>query len=141
MFEESMQHKSLWPDNFKVANEPTPESIPEAQAIDLKDKTSGKLSARVDIGTIGDRISLDFTVIAPELNGYEYRLFKVLRRVFPSFDAEFVVAGEQPVKVTTQPEFETELTRILQSNATKRLISELLGMIDQRLKIRKVRKA
>lgn len=50
------------------------------------------------------------------------------------------VAGEQPVEVHTQEEFETELSQILQSDTTTRLIAELLGMIDRREKINRTKK-
>ena len=126
--------KSLWPENFDLAPESTPYDLLAVQATELKKATKAKLYGRVDIGSIGDKVSLDFMVIADALNGYEYRLFKVLHRVHPAFEAEFVVTGNRAIKTESREEFESTLANMIQSKETTRLINELLDLIKKKEK-------
>jgi hypothetical protein len=134
-----MGKKSLWPEDLQAPKRTGPADVLRTQIDELENLTKSKLTGRIDIGTIGDKVSLDFMVLAPAI-GYEIRLFKVLHRIHPPFEASFVIPDKRPIQVNNKEEFETQLAHILGMERTRSLLSELLDLVSKREKNDKIKK-
>jgi hypothetical protein len=123
--------KNLWPKDFTPVTEPMPADILEAQARKLADATEDKLTARIEVGSLGDKISLNFVIVAPALNGYQYRLFRVSHGVYPPYPLTIIVAADDRRDAHDQMEFETQLAQILQAPSTRNVLAELLALVNK----------
>jgi hypothetical protein len=120
---------SLWPEDLTASSDTMPEDILRTQAFDLAEKTGGLLRADVEPGSHGEWITLDFFVIAPRLDDFAYRLFKVRHKIPNCFDPLEIILGSKNVhRVKSRSDFERELATILGSSSTRTLVGELLAL-------------
>jgi hypothetical protein len=123
--------RSFWPADLKPSADPTPEEILRRQAEDLKQQTGGVLHGAVEPGSQGDWVTISFLIVAPRLDDYAYRLFKVRHKVPDPFSPlEIIVDSKDIRRVTSQQQFERELERILGSNATRSVLTQLLSLSE-----------
>jgi len=121
--------ENLWPDDLSSELDPdSPLVILQEQAEALALRTHGLLQAEVVLITPNDILSFNFVLVAPALDDYRYRLFKVWpdNKLDP-YPVTLDVSSADQRKAATAAEFREELRRIFFSNATRRAISELLG--------------
>jgi hypothetical protein len=126
-----MAEKNLWPTDFTPVTESMPADLLEAQATALGNATDGKLAGRVEVGSLGDKISLNFVIVAPSLNGYQYRLLQVLHGVYPPYPLQIVLKMDERREAKNRNQFETQLAQILQAPSTRNVIAELLTLVDK----------
>ncbi len=126
-----MAEQSLWPKKFDPVSERVPADLLEMQAKSLEDATHGKLIGRVEVGSQGDKISLNFVIVAPSLGGYQYRLFQVLHGVYPSYPAKIVLNMSEQRNAADEQAFTTQLAQILQSPPTRNVLAELLALVSR----------
>ena len=118
---------SYWPEDLIIAEPPsqkTPARFLEEIAQELPGQTEGLLRAEVEEGSWGEYLVYDFVVVAPALDDYAYRLFKVRHRLAP-YPAE-IIHGGRVAKAAGPGAFEERLRTILAAAETRRAISELL---------------
>lgn len=123
-----MGRAGLWPADLVPGDRRTPELILREQAEDLRQKTGGVLTAEVEAGSNGDRLTFDFFVVAPRLDDYHYRLFKVRHKVNP-YDPplEMILSAKRIELARSEDEFIALLRRVFESPETRTLVSDLLG--------------
>ena len=73
--------EGLWPADLhgqtaKPVGAVSPATSSNPRSTNLFNKTNGVLTGRVERGSEGDYIALDFFVVVPALEGYAYRLFQ-----------------------------------------------------------------
>ena len=118
---------SYWPENLTVTepvSETTPGRFLRESARELSERTGGLLRAEVEEGSWGEYLVYDFVIVAPALDDYAYRLFKVRHKLAP-FPAEFIFEGHIS-KAATPEAFEGKLRTILAAPATRRAVAELV---------------
>lgn len=124
-------HQSLWP-SLPRSTTPTPERLLRLQAEELSRQTSGVLQGGVEVGSQGEWVTISFSIVAPRLDGYVYRLFKVRHKLPDPFNPlEFILGSKDVRRVTSQERFEDELAKILGSDATKAVLTQLLSLSEE----------
>jgi hypothetical protein len=126
-----MTRQNLWPTDIVPETEPTPADVLMRQAEELEKATNGRLIGRVEVGSQEEKISLNFVIVAPALDNFQYRLFKVLHGVYPPYPAQIVVDMTDGRDAANQEEFEAQLSRVLQSAATRKVLGELLTLTEK----------
>jgi hypothetical protein len=120
---------SLWPKDLKPSKRLMPEDILRKQAKALEEQTDGLLSGSVEVGSQGEWVTLSFFIVAPRLDDFPYRLFKVRHKVADPFKPlEIIIKSNQIRRASTREEFEKELSEIFASDATRALIGNLLSL-------------
>ena len=127
-----MGRAGLWPTDLIPSSRRTPEQILREQAADLRQKTGGALTGDVEAGSSGDRITLDFFIVAPALEDYHYRLFKVRHAINP-YDPplELILSSRQIKPAHSEEEFLTILRQVFESPQTRALVGDLLAYVAQ----------
>jgi hypothetical protein len=121
----------LWPGDLKASTDPMPADTLQVQAQELQKATDGKLVGRVEVGSIGDKISLNFVIVAPSLNNYQYRLLKVLHGVNSPYPLHIVLNMNESREAGDQREFEAQLAQIFQAASTRTVLGELLALSEK----------
>ncbi len=121
--------QSFWPQLNADPPGETPEDLLRQQADLLADQTQGLLRGAVEIGSHGEWITLDLFVVAPRLNDYSYRLFKVRHKPTNPFDRiEIVVSSRDIRRVTGRDNYEREVENLIGSQETASVLGELLAL-------------
>lgn len=124
-----MSTVSLWPSNLMPSNHRLPEDVLREQAQELARATNGLLQGLVEPGSHGEWLTFNFYVVAPRLDSYSYRLFKVRHKVPNPFNPLEIIVGSKDVrKVISEEAYEHELAAILGSKTTRSIIGELLAL-------------
>ena len=122
--------QNLWPD-FKAETMPSPKKMMMEQAAFLKEKTNGRVYAKVvSDGTIyqnenDSSIKLLFQIVVPALANYRYTLFRATHGV--DFYPVLVTYGEQEFNADSLEKFTEVLSNIFNSEDTIKKISTLLS--------------
>jgi hypothetical protein len=120
---------SLWPSNLVASTQRMPEDALREQARALETATGGVLRGLVEPGSHGEWLTFNFYVVAPLLDDYSYRLFKVRHKVPNPFNPlEIIVDSKDLRKVADEGAYKSELAVILGSKATRSIIGELLAL-------------
>ncbi len=130
---ENKENNRAWPQDLlgiaKHPSEQTPQDILQIQADDLSNKTNGRLHGRVDVGAQGQYIVLDFFIVAPSLEDYEYRLLKVRHKLVPSYPVEVIMSSKDKRKASSPETLLVILSDIFRASATLSVIGQLLDLI------------
>ena len=129
--ENEMVKTDLWPNEFCVTDENVPVAILREQASLLSEKTGWKLQGLVSTRVEGKNFENYFHIVAPALDDYHYRLFKVKHGIEPYplwIDSE--VFPQTDYEVSTADDFLQALKTIFSAEPTKKLIGILLKQID-----------
>jgi hypothetical protein len=127
--------RDLWPDDIQVEDVLTPLELMDFQAGRLRELTNGILEAAINSDTEQGRTTHLFEIVALELQGYRYRLFRVHHSdsmPYPVrvFAACFATSEFQPQPLSkdaaTQLEFEKLLENVLGSPESKSVIQSLI---------------
>lgn len=122
----------MWPDFQEERLEPTPADLLLQQAELLTRHTRGALRAEVEFGSHGEWVTLDLFVIAPQLNDYSYRLFKVRYKPSRPFGSVEIVVGPKDVRRASDPStYEAKVANVLSSAETRSVVRELLTLSRQ----------
>ncbi|MDQ2732226.1 MAG: hypothetical protein M3Y56_11250 [Armatimonadota bacterium] len=122
-----MNSNSLWPIDLVPDSDPdVPLSILRQQADLLGEKTGGQVIADVEMGSIMTGVMLDFVLLAPSLQNYRYRLFKVIHPL-ENYPLDLILLSGEVLHPDTADEFRDELRSIFASDATRRAIGELMA--------------
>lgn len=122
---------SLWPNDLAtvVTVQLLPEDILREQAGALDRVTGGRLRGEVERGSQGEWVTVNFYVVAPRLEDYKYRLFKVRHKVPDPFAPLEIIDDSKVVRrVRSRAEFEKSLSDIFASEATRSIVGQLLTM-------------
>jgi hypothetical protein len=133
--------KSLWPDDIDQVEQKSPAAILKEQASLLGQRTKNLVVADVRAeeppGYLDTYFQYSFSIVAPTLSGYRYRLFsirysvalyplsiididdEVRKEVFPK------TSFSEDVSVGSESEFLETIGMILRANRTKQVISTL----------------
>jgi len=119
--------QNLWP-NFSSITSSTPQKLMQEQAAYLKDKTQGKIYARVEkdnVNGLNDKIGLSFKIVAPGLGNYRYTLFYVQHdiNIYPLQ----LMHGNSDLTVNNSDELVEAMSKIFNSEDTIKKISTLLS--------------
>ena len=126
--------EDLWPEIKGSATSP-PMEILNVQASKLAEKTSHRLEAEVKTSVYGQTIKIDFSIVAPALDHYKYKLFTVSHEAMgyplriegfklddsPSRSSVFGLKADGP------DQFKDLLRRILNHEDTKNILASLLA--------------
>ena len=124
----------LWPE-IEESREVPPVAILREQAALLGNKTNYLLQGRVgSVALSSGRFYHSFFIVAPALDGYEYKLFAIEHGPdqYPVFaDA---LEGTDPSKVSrlslnSEEELLDYIRKILNSDKTKRILGSLLAQV------------
>jgi len=117
---------SLWPEDLVMTADPrSPKSILEEQAAALAPLTHNKVIATVVASSQSTWVTLDFVLVAPALNNYRYKLFKVRHKLHPEYPAEIVWDANLTVK--DEDSLRERLAKIFRAETTSRVLSELMA--------------
>jgi len=111
----------------------TPEEILTSQAVDLTQKTKELLRGKVEVGSHLQYIVIDFFIVAPALDWYEYRLFKARHKLRPQYPVELTVGADRKIKATGPDELLRACSLIFSEQTTRHLVSELIALVKKRL--------
>ena len=119
----------LIPDDMLVGDQNSPYNILVAQADALTRKTNGILQGRVTASEFGHKLRYTFTIIARQLNDYEYHLFSVLCGDVKDgyYPVQFLSFWDGPVLATGEPDFVKRLQEIFTSEAFRRVVSSMMS--------------
>ena len=125
---------NLWPTDLAPTVERTPLAILKEQAAQLGARTKNLLEGRVTTRVYAqgeDRLfQHTFSVVAPALDGYTYRLLEVKH----GLDPYPVTVGVSPTYVeeelASEAEFIEYLRRVFASDETRRIIGSLLAQVQ-----------
>ncbi len=124
-----MTTDNLWGELPKPDNDESPADILRAQAKVLHEQTKYRLQGDVKTDSRDTTIISELTIVAPYLNGYEITVARVKHGpiMYPaklfnllSDEHKFVVCGDAE-------SFKEALSRILQSDQIRKVISSLLA--------------
>lgn len=124
--------KNLWGEIPKNVEVRTPFLILKEQASILAKMTNGLLLCEAQrIPSLDEKFSVRLRIIVPALNSYTYSLVEVTYplQLYPLRIIDLTGSG-QPVVCSSEEEFEAALSKILSSDAVKRVISTLLADIQ-----------
>lgn len=122
---------SLWPTDLRPSSIQTAEGILRQQADELERQTAGLLQGRVEVGSQAGWVTISFFIVAPRLDDYAYRLFKVRHKVPDPFKPlELIVASADIRRISSRSEFERELADVLGSAATRSILTQLLSLSE-----------
>ncbi|HWE95600.1 MAG TPA: hypothetical protein VG269_16670 [Tepidisphaeraceae bacterium] len=125
-----------WPEDLLgTASRPqerTPEEILQSEAEDLGAKTNGLLKGRVDIGAQGEYIVLDFFIVAPKLENYEYRLLKARHKLLPEYPVEVILSTNDKRRAKNADGLEIILSDIFRAQSTRSIVGQLLDLTNKR---------
>lgn len=105
----------------------TPVSILRAQAALLGQKTQNLVEAEVNTFTSEGKFFHSFNLVAPALQDYTYRLFRVRHGIELYPITVLLPAPEKMLK--SEDEFMVFVREILSSEQTRRIISSLLAQV------------
>jgi len=128
------ENKNLgWPQDLlgiaQHRHQQTPQEILRIEADDLGTKTNGLLQGRVDVGAQGQYIVLDFFIVAPSLDDYEYRLLKARHKLLPQYPVEVILNSKDKRKATSPETLVVTLSDIFRAPSTLSVIGQLLDLI------------
>ena len=120
--------ENLWPEDLAAGIEPdSPFIILREQAEALAIRTNGRLRAEVETSPVNDKLALNFVLVAPALDDYRYRLFKVWpEKDIDPYPVTLMLASDDQRPADTPDKFRDVLREIFSSPATRRAIAELL---------------
>jgi len=123
-----MTRIDLWPSDFGVPDENMPVTILRAQASLLYEKTGYKLEGSVSTQVEGEDFEHYFYIVAPALDSYHFRLFRVKHKIdpYPLWIYSDVLPKYEH-EVATVDDFIKALRTIFASEKTKNLIVTLLA--------------
>ena len=116
---------SLWPEIGVAASMPV--SILREQAAYLREQTSGRLQGEVDVLPLGRSMRLVFSIVAPALHDYRYKLFEVVHGV-DGYPAEVDAYGTVST-ATNESIFTSILQQVLTDERTVRVVEQLLALV------------
>ena len=120
----------LWPTEFGVTDENMPVAILKEQASLLHEKTGWSLEGKVSTHVEGKSFEHYFYIVAPALDNYHYRLFKVKHEIEPFPLWIYSEALPNPEhEAGTSDEFIQALKAIFASEKTRKLVVTLLAQI------------
>ena len=118
---------SLWPEDIGSTPDPrSPNTILREQAAALAPLTQRKILAIVVAGSQGEWVTLDFTLVAPGLNDYHYRLFKVRHKVHPQYPAQ--ILWDKNLRAENENELRQHLASIFRDRTTQRVLGDLMTL-------------
>ncbi len=118
----------LWPDDIGQTSITAPLSVLQQQANGLSDKTSGLVLAGIESTTERPSNFIhSFMLVAPKLNNYTARLFRVKHGVH-FYPLEVITDLDGPnFRAATQDDFLRALTEIFTSAPLKKMIHSLIA--------------
>jgi len=125
--------QNLWPD-FNSETMPSPKKMMIEQAAFLKEKTNGRVYAKVVNDSVkyydeddGDDVDIKllFQVVVPALGNYRYTLFRAVHGVRPY--PVIITYGEKKFDIQNMEELTKTLSNIFNSEDTIKKISTLLS--------------
>ncbi len=132
----------LWPDNISTEIL-TPIAIMRAQIAGLERRTQGLIEVDINSSENDNRITHNFDLIVPSLDGFRERILGVshdLARVYPTilradvFKKEAVISGVTTIThsamASTQEEFIEKLSLVLRSDHVRSTIESLIAQIN-----------
>ena len=117
----------LWGDLPTAGAGRSPKQILGEQAAALDTAMQGKLYGKVGVDRDESVITVDLSIVAPYIHNYEVGIVRVRHGVlmYP-LRLENLVRSEAWTTCNDEQEFRTALTRVLQGEETKKVISSLL---------------
>jgi hypothetical protein len=119
---------NLWPDDIGETNLTAPLSILQTQAHNLAQRTGGLVVAAVE--TVTERASSfvhGFVIIAPSLNNYAARIFRVKHGVH-FYPLEIITEIDGPnFRAATQEDFMRALAEVFGSAPLKKMVHSLIA--------------
>jgi len=119
---------NLWPDDIGETNLTAPLSVLQAQAHNLSQRTGGLVVAAIE--TVTERASSfvhSFVLIAPALNNYAARIFRVKHGVH-FYPLEVITEIDGPnFRAATQEDFMRALAEVFGSAPLKKMVHSLIA--------------
>lgn len=132
-----MTTRNLWPE-FQLENVlRTPKAILNEQAEFLAKGTKNLLNANIKISasTIKpEEISYSFNIIAPNLGGYSYHLFRIVQNTISMYPCILYNNDYQTYEIMDETDFLEKLAEIFNSPQTQKVITSLISQsIDENI--------
>lgn len=120
----------LWGELPLAESAKAPKQILNEQADAFSQAMEYKLCGKVASERDTNAITVDLSILAPELNHFEVGILRVRHGVlmYP-LRLENLVRSEAWLTCNNQQEFEAGLTRILQAPETRKIVSSLLAQV------------
>ena len=125
-----MSPKNLWGDIAPADDTRAPTAILREQAAELSRLTQGVLDGAVTVKPVGGEFVVEFSIIAPVLNGYEYTVMYVEHpvvmyplKVMQGWDR---YNRDTTLKCENEVEFEAAVGTILKSEHVRAVVASLI---------------
>jgi hypothetical protein len=129
-----MTTKNLWPE-FSLAELPrTPKIILNEQAEFLARRTKNLLAGNIRVNSLESNhseIYYDFDIIAPNLNGYRYNLFKIKHKTISLYPCTLIEDVYKSHIINDEDELLSKLQEIFNSIQTQKVIKSLIAQSIQ----------
>lgn len=131
----SISPRNLWPEEIDVSDVIAPVSILKEQASLLGERTKNLVEGRVMqsgpeiFATNKAQFSYNFDLIAPALNNYRYRLFRIEHDVelYPLFIRDCEAFADKELEVLNEEQLLARLGDIFSSEKTLAVIKSLIA--------------